>query len=82
MSKPSPSFTNEGLGFFTFRSPFMNFSLCRRPWLRAAKYLEQQYQRVQTHSPDQTSVSEEHWFRVQQLQRRLQIASQYRYRAA
>jgi hypothetical protein len=82
ISKPSPSSNNEGLGFFIFRSPFMNFSLCRRPWLRTASYLEQQYQRVQTRPPDQTSVPEEHWSRVQQLQHRLQLASRHRYRAA
>jgi len=60
----------------------MNFSLCRRPWLRTARFLEQQYQRVQSRPPDQTTLSEENWSRVQQLQHRLQLASRYCYHAA
>jgi len=60
----------------------MNFSLCRRPWLRAARYLELQYQRLQSRPLDHASLSDDNWNRVQQLQYRLQIASRYRYRAA
>jgi len=82
MSTQSPSFPNEGSAFFLSGAHVMNFSLCRRPWLRTAKYLEQQYQRVQTRPPDQTSVSEERRSRVQQLQHRLQLASRHRYRTA
>ncbi|HWL10513.1 MAG TPA: hypothetical protein VNQ76_19060 [Planctomicrobium sp.] len=60
----------------------MNFSLCRRPWLRVAKYLEQQYQRMQSRPPDQTTLSDEIWDRVQQLQYRLQLANRSRFIAA
>lgn len=60
----------------------MNFSLCRRPWLRTAKYLEEQYRRLRSRPPDQTMLSAEYWRRVQCLQHRLQLASRFRYIAA
>jgi len=60
----------------------MNFSLCRRPWLRTAKYLEQQYRRLRRRPPDQTALPEEHWLRVQQLQHRLRLANRSRFTGA
>lgn len=60
----------------------MNFSLCRLPWLRTAKYLEQQYQRLHSRPPDQNSLSVDHWQIVQKLQNRLQLANRSRYTGA
>jgi len=59
----------------------MNFSLCRRPWLRTARFLDQQYER-QNRLPAPPDLPEEHWERVQQLQHRLRLAHQRHYAAA
>lgn len=60
----------------------MNFSLCRRPWLRIAQYLEQQYHRRHRQPQDPTSLPEEHGFRVERLQHRLHLAQRCRYVSA